>query len=151
MATAGQPHQPAERAELTSAKQWEPQAPVSLSPSCGFRFLFFGLACMFICSKYDFVISILKPGHFPNHPNFSLVLKGLELGLYGACSPPGRLIGKQHGGRGRGGAGWQRCCRLCQGPGPQPGHSPAAGPVCRRPARGRHGPGMRRHPWGPGW
>ena len=42
---------------------------------------------MFICSKSDFIISILKPGHFPSYPNFSLLLKGLELGLYGACSP----------------------------------------------------------------
>ena len=71
-------------------------------PLMWFFFFFFGLAHMFICSIFDLVISILKPGHFPNHPNFSLLLKSLELGLYWACIPLGRLIGEQHGGQGRG-------------------------------------------------
>lgn len=74
---------------------------------------------MFICSKFDLVISILNPGHFPNHANFSLLLKSLELGLYWACSPPGRLTGNstgaKGGGRGGGGSGAEGCARA-QGP-----------------------------------
>ena len=84
-------------------------------PLMWFFFFFFGLAYMFICSIFDLVISILKPGHFPNHPNFSLLLKSLELGLYWACIPLGRLIGEQHGGQGRGRPqGWRWCWRLCR-------------------------------------
>ena len=99
---------------------------------------------MLICSKFDFIISILKPGHFPNYPNFSLPLKGLELGLYGPAVhwQVDRETARTPREGVRGGSAAAGCASA-QGPSLAPALLQA---LSANGLLGQHGPAMRRHP-----